>query len=468
MAILVTLIAAVFALAQFSKDRDRGWSALVFLLLALPVEARIPTPGVLPELTVHRLLLAIGLMKSFGDQPDPRLSKAPFAGLWFFISLIQFVSALLSEEIPASLKTWLGFATEQWLFFWMLWNAVRTRETLHKVLLGAAAAITVVGLIALFERYGGRNLAAMVVPGMKDNAKTITSTFRHRILYGYFMAMGIPVMIALIQLAKTNFGRRLGWLGLCCSGGGSYISISRGPWLGSALGGGYMFLTGGGRTRKILVTVGIAAVAFALTRPGVYETLYRLYTHTKTTDTHKGRSAAYRMELWRVGWHEITQSPIRFLVGYGGGSLETMDLGDQFEFGGNAANLGYTSWDSELAASLVKYGSLGFGGMILLYMLVGFRLLGCWQTTYDDSRILIAAATAVFGIYMFSLTNVAIFNAQIPFLIWTVVVLGLRTHEFALVFRPTEDDDDEDYSKPPRRTDLRDRPPMARNSSTHR
>ncbi len=338
---------------------------------------------------------------------------------------------LVATEKVASFKDWLGFVTEQLFFTWMLWRFVGSDRGVRLLLGSVAAAMVVVGMIAVVERYRDVNLAATFILGMKDDGRTITATFRHRILFGYFMAMGFPIMLALVSLKHSKWGARAAWLGLLLSAAGSYLSISRGPWLGTGLGGMFLAGTGGRKVRRILLVLGVAAAAVMLTRPGVYGTLARLYEHSTTTDTQKGRSFQYRFELYHVAWQMLKTSPERTLFGFGGGSLETMDLSSEFQYGGNAGNLGYTSWDSEIAAMLMKFGIVGVAVAGLLYGSAGVRLLHAWRNSHGEDRLIVAGCTGTFAIYMFSMTNVAIFNPQLPFLAWLAVVMGLKVRSLS-------------------------------------
>ncbi|MBC8097641.1 MAG: O-antigen ligase family protein, partial [Akkermansiaceae bacterium] len=297
--LLITVFGVGMVLRKYSRDPEVGWAWLMGLMLILPSEVRFNLPGALPELTIHRILLAVGLWLVLRSRADEGTSDAvPLMKAFGFLAFTQFCSVLGATEKVGSLKDWLGFMTEQLLFAWMVWRCIKTRRGIRLLLYGVAAAMVVVGLIAAVERYGGVNLAARFIPGMKDDGRSVTATFRHRILFGYFMAFGLPMMLALVSIQQTKWSRRCAWIGLFLSMAGSYLSISRGPWLGAAIGAMFMAWVGGKKIRRSLTVLGIVAVVIMLSRPGVYDTLERLYESTKTTDTQKGRSFHYRLELW--------------------------------------------------------------------------------------------------------------------------------------------------------------------------
>jgi hypothetical protein len=436
--LLITVFGVGMVLRKHSRDPEMGWAWLVGLMLILPSEVRFHLPGALPELTAHRILLGLGLLLLLrGRNGEEIADKVPLMKAFGFMALTQFISNIGATEKVVSFKDWLGFVTEQFLFAWMMWRCIKTPRGIRLLLGSVAVAMVAVGTIAAVERYGDMNLAARFIPYMKDDERTTTSTFRHRIMFGYFMSFGVPMMLAFVSIQQSKWNYRRAWLGLLLSMAGSYLSISRGPWLGAALGAGFLACIGGKRIRRVVMIVGVIGMVVMLSRPGVYETLARLYEHSKTTDTHKGRSFQYRFELWGVAWRMLGTSVERAAFGFGGGSLETMDLTDAFEFGGNAGNLGYTSWDSEYAAMFMKFGIVGMLAAILLYGSAGVRLWRAIRTSDGDNRLIIIGCCGAFGVFLFCMTNVAIFNPQVRFLAWLAVMIGLKQAAFASQPTPT-------------------------------
>ncbi|HXG48014.1 MAG TPA: O-antigen ligase family protein [Methylomirabilota bacterium] len=414
---------------RFRRDLDRGLAAAVFFLVLLPVEVRLETPGALPELTAHRALLLLSawhVLTRRGRGESENAGRLPLLTLLLLVGVARFFSTMHATALVPSIKDLLSFVLEILLFYWVMGSGLRSRAAVAGVVRAAVYAAGIVAGIATLEKYAGVNYALRLAPDLPDWPNSITATFRHRILFGYCMAMAFPLALALLLLAEPGRQRRLAWFVVALLPAACYFGNSRGPWAGLALAGLVMAVAAGPLIRKRLVFLGVLGALLLATRPGVWETIHSRWEATKTTDTQKGRSASYRLELWRVAFRQLTKSADRFVVGFGGGSLETMDLGSEFELGGSAGALGYTSWDSEYAADFMKFGALGLSLEALLY---GSLLLLCWRSwrgADPPDRPLLAAGTATVLVFLWAMTNVAIFNPQLTYLFWTVVAVMAR------------------------------------------
>lgn len=424
---LLLIAAVVFTQLRFRKGYEEGLSASVFLLVLLPIECRIPLPGAFPALTVHRLILVIMALNLVRNRSF-RFSQVPLpaVSLCVLVGIGRILSTVGSIVFVPSLKDLLSFFLETLLFFCLVGKSLVRYETIERLLRSVVLASLCVAFIATYERYRGTNLAALLVPGLPEYFRDVTATYRHRIMLGYAMAMPLPLVLVFINRTKLKMHKRIGILAMLLLPAACYFANSRGPWAGIALGAGVLVLATGARLKKHLILMGLLVALVLIARPGVYHSIATRWEHTKSTDTLKGRSASYRLELWGLAYRQVSKSVDRFIFGYGGNSTEYMQLGLELEFGGGSNALGYTSWDSELAADFVKFGLFGLISELLLYGFILKRGLNSLRRAASTERELIGACLGTFLVFIWAMTNVAIFNPQLTFLFWTVVAIMLR------------------------------------------
>jgi len=425
--IFYIVVVVAITLWRFRTSFSSGLAATVFFLVLLPIEIRISTGGSLPAITVHRILLMVCLWQVWrrsSYEPNPVI--LPGVALLVLIAVGRSVSMTMAVDFVLSAKDLLSFLLEFLLFFVLIGKGLRDKETALRLLRAALCAAVIAACLGTFEKYRGINLAARLVPGMDDDWRAVTGTYRHRIMFGYVMAMAFPLAFAVRAWTDSRRQKLLTVAGLILLPAACYFSNSRGPWVGMALGGFVLALTGSRSTRKQLCVLGVIAAIVLLLMPGVQKSLLNRWEQSFSNDTHKGRSASYRLALWGVAWDQVKKSPGRFLFGYGGGSTETMQLGEHFEFGGGSSQLGHTSWDSEYAADFMKYGTFGLTIEAILFL--GF-LVWCykaWRSAGPEARNLLGGCLAIVAVFLWAMSNVAIFNPQLHFLFLTVVAVSLR------------------------------------------
>jgi len=443
------LVAVLVTIVRFRRDFATGLATAVFFLVLMPTEVRLPAPGALPEITVHRLLLVVAAVAVMRRRGMDAVVPLPAIGLLVLVAIFRVFSTLLAHEFAPALKDFLSFVLETLLYFLIIGVGLRAPGAWRKVAWGILYALIGVACIATVEKYTRINLAARFIPDMLDNPVEITATFRHRILLGYAMAMGFPLALGLWTTAATQRERTVSTIGMLLLPAACYYANSRGAWVGIAMAGAIMTMAGTAVLRKRIILLGAVAVAVLILRPGVWGTIERRWEHTTSTSTIKGRSASYRLELWRVAFKQLSKGAERMAFGYGGHSTQYMDLSSEFEFGGNAGALGYTSWDSEFAVVFMQYGFAGLLTELLVYLILCKRLLDAWRIAPPEFRLLIVACFAVTSVFLWSMTNVAIFNPQLKFLFWTTVALGVTAPQHFLETEVEEEEPAEEKTNEP-------------------
>jgi len=429
--IIITLVALTVHFL-LRRDFDKGLAVAVFFLILLPNDVQIEMPMPLPGLTGHRGVLLVLLANMLPRLQ--RVSLSPVSRPLLILGLVavcRLFSSITAIDFAASFKVTLGFLIETVLYFVLIASALNERRTIRFVAWSSLLALVLVAGIGTIEKYTGRNLAAMIVPGMNDSPTDVSATFRHRILFGYAMAMGLPLALALKGTPEDGRWKR--WLpriGMVLLPAACYFGDSRGPWVGCALAGLAMWILGGRPMRRKLMVLGALAALVLVLRPGTYDTIMSLWHQSFNNNTIKGRSADYRKVLWKVAYDELTKSSGHALLGYGGHSTEMLDVSKYFDrgAGGLAGELGHTSWDSQYASNFMQYGFLGFGLEVALYISVLGMLVRTWRHSNEEDREFTAACAATALVFFWAMATVAIFNQQLEYLFWTVVAIAGRFH----------------------------------------
>jgi hypothetical protein len=425
---LIALIAWAVLRATRRSLAD-GFPFAAALLVLLPGQLCVDLPGALPEITVHRVILAI-LAIRWGQAPAPGPAPTQLGQRLAFALLLvsRVISDALSVTPIASLKDLLAFSLETVFYFQLARFALAAPDAGRKTLRAVTISLAVVAGIAFVERYWAVSLPLLAIPNFKYLGDGIQSSYPHRILLGYAMAMGTPLALLMLDEAATPAARRAWWLVLGAVIGACFFADSRGGWIGMSLGGVLSFVTGSRRTRRRCLAIAALAALTVLVRPGIRETIVSRIEDTYAQDSYKAVSYRYRWLLWHVSFSEVERSPIRLLFGYGGLSTESMDLSQYFlaEEGGTTGKIGFTSWDNHYASDLMEFGLLGLTLELSLYAAFVLHLLRNWRGASVEARPVIQTTLVASMILMFARTNVYIFGEPLRFLFWTIVAVGTR------------------------------------------
>jgi hypothetical protein len=389
----------------------------------MPDSLRISLPAGLPELTIQRMILLI-LLIVWLRTPRKEVSwnQLHSIKLLLLLSTTQMVSMITSVSFNASLKHFLSLNVEIILFYIILGTSLHDRE---RMLRYVCSGLGIVAILAAIEKYTAISIVGIITGTY--GGSDIISTYPHRILLGYAMAMGLPLQMYLTNYMARGKNLLLSWSILLLLIAACYFSQSRGPWFGMVLAGSCMLLIGSRFSRRKLIIVACLAIILIYIRPGVYDTIMFSYDTTFDEESLKGKSYEYRWKLWGIAWSEINKSFSRTLFGYGGLSHEIMDLSRYFEreAGGTTELLGHTSFDNHLAANMLEFGVIGVAVEILLYCRAVGSLFIIGMRHKDRDREFYTAIITSVGIFIYAMTTVYIFSPQLRFLYWSLFANGL-------------------------------------------
>ncbi len=428
------------------KDFVKGLAFAIYFWVCMTTLLRIQLPGALPVLTIHRLMLIVVVVAWLVRRPQAVPQSMPLRGcfvLWFLAGVVSLVSTQI--DFTTSLKTFLDFVLEIFIFYMVASTSLKTGEDALRVLHAAWLGLLTVALLAAVERYTGFNPVFQFIPdasAMLGGQHFVVATYQHRILLGAAMAMGVPLTFMLRETYRA-MGKKLRffWIGLGLLIAGSYFALSRGPWLGLLLACGIMFAMGSRPVRKTVAVLALFAVLTLLTRPGIVGTLGHFVEDTTDTSSFKGGTAAYRLELWRVAFHEISKSPWEFLFGYGPSAGSEIQLDWISSYSGKREVI--ESWDNNFAYILFQYGFVGLMAALLLYFKGLAMFYSEWRRSWPPWRDILACLLATAAVLVWMMTNVLIFAKQLHFLYWTVIAAGFVIVRSEGAFLHVRDDEED-------------------------
>jgi len=423
---IVVILGILFSLGVvLSREFEKGLAYAVFLCVSLTTFLRIETHGVLPELTIHRLIL-ITLFIFWFKKPEyrARLRSTPLVRSFSFWAIVSFLSLLgTSINFGDSLKAYLDFVAEVGVFFVIVSTTLRKRDDAIRVLQAAALGIAIVAFLGVVEHYTGFNPVDEFIPRYareEGTGRDILSTYQHRILLGTAMAMGFSVCLALLALKARGFpGKKMLWISIALCLSTCFFAQSRGPWLACVVSVGAMAWLGSTKMRKRLLILPVLAVLTVVVKPGVLESVSNKAGDTMDTDSFKGGTFKYRLELWKIAWKQVTRDPYRFFLGYGPGSGRGVDL--EWSLSYRDWNMKIESWDNQFAYDLFRSGVIGAIAALNLFVGTWWRLYKLARNAPEKDRDLLAALVGAVSALVFMMSNVYIFARQLDYLLWSVV-----------------------------------------------
>jgi O-antigen ligase len=441
---LIIIVAVLAVFRASTRNLSKGFLLAVTFFVLLPPEVKIPSPGGLPEITVQRIIL-MGICALWYSSNKFSVVGTPFKRFLYVLLFLRFISVVLSITPAASIKEWLSFAFEGVIFYFIVSSVLNTAQMRIAAMKALLRGFVVVAAIGWIERYWEVSIPALVISnfGFVDG---IQATFRHRILFGYAMAMAMPLALVLLDFASGTRERLFLWVSLALIVAACFFADSRGGWIGMGIGGMLSMVLGSKRTRKRCIFLLSLAAIVVLVRPGVRQTILDRFDATFDEGSYKNESYSYRWKLWHVAYSEIQKSPERFLFGYGGLSTESMDLSRYFkpEEGGTTAKIGFTSWDNQYACDLIEYGMIGFIAECAFYFCVMISLIKRWLKADAEARGSLAALIAAVTVFIFAQSNVWIFSIQLKFFLWCSLGLawgGGKIMEKSAISKPSHQED---------------------------
>lgn len=446
--IIDVLVAGTLLFVAARKGVEGALPAFTFFAILVPVSNQIKIPGLL-GITTQRLaiiILALAFVifrRSHGEQTEPRPRvPLPLKFLIAFQVVWCIVSTAHSIDPAASVKKMLAEVVEYYLVYFIFFRAIRSTDTIHKVLRAFVLAMIIVSAFGAVEAYTNWRIADIFPDygshfiGIGGDEQTgrgsrIESTFPHPILFGAGIAIALPIALYLASLEREVMNKKLLWAGILIMFLSLYKSQSRGPWLAAILSFLMLVPWGGKKIRKYMVAIAFLCFAVMVIRPGVYDTIASMYDATMDPQSPMGSSYEYRYALKDVAEKALARSTGRRLWGFGMESFYDLHLTGPFL---GKADHPFLSCDSAWIEMMVETGYVG----LLLFALILFSaalraLRGAFRLPEDRGRlswIFFVCMTS----YYFMMASVAMYAwGQNGYMLWIIIALS-----FSLATLPAE------------------------------
>jgi O-antigen ligase len=433
--IVIDLIAIIglIALARSKGGLERALPFAAFLLVLTPIESLLSLGFF--TLTTHRIvivMLALLYVTRSGASAAPsRNYSLPLKGL-IFLHVVWCLVATANSITPVmSIKKVLSILIEYYTLYFVYWKTVTKIETVHRILIAIALALTVCSIWGTGEAYRHWNFQQYFPSvahhweseGDIDRGDRIHGTFDHPILFGAALAMGITVTIYLLTVVSKRSHRVVLSLGLLLMFLNIYKTSSRGPWLDVIIGFVMLLVFGKQKSRRLLLYMAALSLAVCLVRPGVWGTISGIYATTFNMETNSGSSYAYRYALQDAAVKRLSQNPTtRALWGYGPESfylvhLEGPLLGTPWVF---------LSCDNAWVEFLIETGFIGLSIMVMLLLWPAWvAWKGFWKGGPID-RHLSYVLFVNLVIFYFQMYSVGMYSwGQNGYMLWIVIALVL-------------------------------------------
>ncbi len=319
--IFIIASAVLLVLARRAESRPIPLY-LALLFVVPPFSAALPGLGVINqlfELSYPRLLALVVLLPwVFSPEKDKaRLGFGRHPVDWLVLAFLglQIVAQLRTDSLTNTMRFGVYTALDAFLPYYVASRSLRTVEDFRAVFLALAFACLLMVPIAVFE-YAKYWLLYSSLPGALgmvwdggsylgrgDSLRSIAAT-GHPIVLGYVMA------IALFFLAGVPHAdsRNRHWLfAMAALAVGLAVSLSRGPWVGAAVGIIAMTATAQRPALKLLKLAGVGAVIGLIVVASPWGArLIDLLPFVGTVDSN---NVEYRQKLFDASMLVISQHP---------------------------------------------------------------------------------------------------------------------------------------------------------------
>lgn len=310
------------SLLLFARKERNPLALYVFLLFAVPpFAAALPGLGVvnkLFELSFPRLLALLVLLPFALRRREPdTLAFGKHVVDWLVVGylLLQLLLQLQTDSLTNTLRSGFYAFLDAFLPYYVASRALRNAHDIRDVLLSLVVSALLLVPIAAFEFVKHWLLYAALPAalgmhwdgasylGRGDTLRAVATT-GHSIVLGYLMTIALLLHFG---LRHANPLPRAWAVGAAALGVGLVASVSRGPWVGAAVGIVAMTLASrqpGRRLVRLIVPVVAVSVLVAVSPWGD-----KLIDYLPFIGSIDEGNVSYRQQLFDVSMRVIAQSP---------------------------------------------------------------------------------------------------------------------------------------------------------------
>ncbi len=199
----------------------------------------------LPIINIQRILLGILILGWVLRKvmSRDRFSKTPLSKLILILFLVQAFSVFIAVDKSVALLRLFSYLIEYYLVFYMIFDVIRTREQIKKIMVVIIVSAGIIGIIGITEYISGHNLYSVIKPVRelmgsavsiqeRVGVKRVEISFGHAISCGMYLVLVIPIGFYFLSCAKSGFMKALWWVLSLMLLIVLFLTRSRGPWVG--------------------------------------------------------------------------------------------------------------------------------------------------------------------------------------------------------------------------------------------
>jgi O-Antigen ligase len=439
---LVAIIDVIVVVTLCWVAKRRGLAEALpyftFFVVLIPDQSQFKLPGLF-DLTSRRVAVAT-LLALYVTTPKPRNSLAtPLKYLMLLSAAWVAISTFSSLQFSTSFKQLIAQVAEYYIVYYIFVHTVSRMETIHRVASALVLAIGVCCVFACFEAYLNWSVMSLFPAELwntyegnsaiyvaVDRGLRVQSTFPHPILFGDAIAMALPIALYLLSARQLKLPRKVMWATILLMFWSVYKTSSRGPWLAAGVSLGLLFLMMRNRARKqILIFVALGASVLVI-RPGVWESIFNMYSGTLDPTSPLGMSYDYRYALANSVQKAAQENVERGLFGYGLGTFRELGLVVEFRDTQHSTSYRWHTCDSSWLLFLYE---TGYGGVFIMAMLLGKPALLMFRTYFkasqSDRYFSAALFTSMISFYFLMGSVAAYAWGQPGQMLWIVISLAM-------------------------------------------
>lgn len=311
--ITVMVLLLVPLWVRMRKDFVSGLSYAIVVVVAATPLIRIQTPGLLPEITLHRAILMTLLFGWMMRPPAIPTRDAPLRRRIVFWIVVATISLVGTSDLSISIKRYLDYVLDIFAFYLIVATRIsartRRRHSPPQIRL---------------PRLGHRRRVGRpreIHPGSMSWTVSFLRTRKRMMTRDVRSTCAPPNPAGNRNGDGTASRARRGSecdLSICAYGRLDHrgrhdlqLLFRSEPWTLARLRPGVftISLSVAGALRKPIIIFALLAALTLLARPGVLGTLSGFASSTKDPDSLKGGTYRYRLELWRVAAHGVSRRP---------------------------------------------------------------------------------------------------------------------------------------------------------------
>ncbi|GIX23369.1 MAG: hypothetical protein KatS3mg122_0600 [Caldimonas sp.] len=424
--------------------RERNPVALYLLLLFAVPGFDQPIPGMglvnfLFDINHGRLLsltilLPAALRLSARTPPMPAITRIPDAAILCFIAYVC-LRQMAVDTVTNSLRAGFYLMTDVWLLYYVASRSLRDRDRMREAVACLIVALGILSVIAVFETFKHWLLYESLRPALglppqpiliyltrgEGGALRANGSVLNAIALGYTMMIGLALLVYLLPSIRPRWMGRAVVLVLAV---GLLASLSRGPWLGTAVMVLGASLAGRGALKRVTIAglVGGIALGAVLVSPWGGTVV----DHLPFVGSVEADNVTYRQRLLDISWIVLMEHPV-----FGARDFLLHPMMEQLRQGQGIIDIVNTYLEVALANGLIGLG------LFLVAPLFGLgRVWWSVRNLSPDDLEGLALGRALFGCLvgvLFTIGTVSSISV-IPTLLWfvtaaSIAYLGLGPRE---------------------------------------